>query len=84
MDKSPDPNPVVSDTPIAHSSQDIMPADGSVTTTGHQRRNSYRGKAVTVETHPLQKDSYLTISRSLRQLSFCVEVNGTECSVRQI
>nr|XP_023693958.1 neogenin-like isoform X4 [Paramormyrops kingsleyae] len=43
MDKSPDPNPAVSDTSITHSSQDVVPTDTSVTTSGHQRRNSYRG-----------------------------------------
>ncbi|XP_055010719.1 LOW QUALITY PROTEIN: neogenin 1a [Boleophthalmus pectinirostris] len=44
MDKSPEPNPVMTETPIPRSSQDITPAD-SVLESSHlqQRRNSYRG-----------------------------------------
>ncbi|XP_028812137.1 neogenin-like isoform X2 [Denticeps clupeoides] len=40
MDKSPEPNPVMTDTPIPRSAQDIIPADSSLLL---QRRNSYRG-----------------------------------------
>ncbi|XP_071390364.1 neogenin 1a isoform X1 [Centroberyx affinis] len=45
MDKSPEPNPVMTDTPIPRTSQDITPADGSLDSNPHlqQRRNSYRG-----------------------------------------
>ncbi|KAJ3593362.1 hypothetical protein NHX12_005697, partial [Muraenolepis orangiensis] len=47
MDKSPDPNPAMTDTPIPRSSQDITPADGGLEGVSHlqppqQRRNSYR------------------------------------------
>uniref|UniRef100_A0A8C8E238 Neogenin 1 n=1 Tax=Oryzias sinensis TaxID=183150 RepID=A0A8C8E238_9TELE len=45
MDKSPDPNPVMTETPIPRTSQDITPADSSLESNPHlqQRRNSYRG-----------------------------------------
>uniref|UniRef100_A0A3P9JUI5 Neogenin 1b n=1 Tax=Oryzias latipes TaxID=8090 RepID=A0A3P9JUI5_ORYLA len=45
MDKSPDPNPVMTETPIPRTSQDITPADSSIESNPHlqQRRNSYRG-----------------------------------------
>ncbi|CAL8352363.1 unnamed protein product [Merluccius merluccius] len=47
MDKSPDPNPAMTDTPIPRSSQDITPADSGLDSVSHlqqqQRRNSYRG-----------------------------------------
>ncbi|XP_072321911.1 neogenin 1a isoform X3 [Eucyclogobius newberryi] len=44
MDKSPEPNPVMTETPIPRSSQDITPADsGLVSSHLQQRRNSYRG-----------------------------------------
>ncbi|KAM4593870.1 neogenin 1a isoform 11-T11 [Odontesthes bonariensis] len=44
MDKSPEPNPVMTETPIPRSSQDITPADSSLESNPHlqQRRNSYR------------------------------------------
>ncbi|XP_059801851.1 neogenin-like isoform X2 [Hypanus sabinus] len=42
-DKSPDPNPVMTDTPIPRNSQDITPVDSSVDK-DHQRRNSYLGR----------------------------------------
>uniref|UniRef100_A0A671UJZ5 Neogenin 1b n=1 Tax=Sparus aurata TaxID=8175 RepID=A0A671UJZ5_SPAAU len=44
MDKSPDPNPVMTETPIPRTSQDITPADSSLDNNPHlqQRRNSYR------------------------------------------
>uniref|UniRef100_H2L818 Neogenin 1b n=1 Tax=Oryzias latipes TaxID=8090 RepID=H2L818_ORYLA len=44
-DKSPDPNPVMTETPIPRTSQDITPADSSLESNPHlqQRRNSYRG-----------------------------------------
>uniref|UniRef100_A0A8C8E2L3 Neogenin 1 n=1 Tax=Oryzias sinensis TaxID=183150 RepID=A0A8C8E2L3_9TELE len=44
MDKSPDPNPVMTETPIPRTSQDITPADSSLESNPHlqQRRNSYR------------------------------------------
>uniref|UniRef100_A0A3Q2CFF8 Neogenin 1a n=1 Tax=Cyprinodon variegatus TaxID=28743 RepID=A0A3Q2CFF8_CYPVA len=45
MDKSPDPNPVMTETPIPRTSQDITPADSGMESNPHlqQRRNSYRG-----------------------------------------
>ncbi|XP_041791026.1 neogenin 1a isoform X2 [Chelmon rostratus] len=45
MDKSPDPNPVMTETPIPRTSQDITPADSGLDSNPHlqQRRNSYRG-----------------------------------------
>ncbi|XP_034431609.1 neogenin 1a isoform X4 [Hippoglossus hippoglossus] len=45
MDKSPDPNPVMTETPIPRTSQDITPADSGLENNPHlqQRRNSYRG-----------------------------------------
>uniref|UniRef100_A0A674NPD6 Neogenin 1b n=1 Tax=Takifugu rubripes TaxID=31033 RepID=A0A674NPD6_TAKRU len=44
MDKSPDPNPVMTETPIPRTSQDITPADSGLDNNPHlqQRRNSYR------------------------------------------
>ncbi|TRY86402.1 hypothetical protein DNTS_025358, partial [Danionella cerebrum] len=42
IDKSPEPNPVMTDTPIPRSSQDISPAESSMDPM-LQRRNSYRG-----------------------------------------
>uniref|UniRef100_A0A674IVX5 Neogenin n=1 Tax=Terrapene triunguis TaxID=2587831 RepID=A0A674IVX5_9SAUR len=44
IDKSPDPNPIMTDTPIPRNSQDITPIDNSMDSNIHQRRNSYRGK----------------------------------------
>ncbi|XP_069758485.1 neogenin-like isoform X1 [Narcine bancroftii] len=43
IDKSPDPNPVMTDTPIPRNSQDITPVDNSLDK-DHQRRNSYLGR----------------------------------------
>ncbi|XP_047435891.1 neogenin 1a isoform X9 [Mugil cephalus] len=45
MDKSPETNPVMTETPIPRSSQDITPADSGLESNPHlqQRRNSYRG-----------------------------------------
>uniref|UniRef100_A0A3B3SLI3 Neogenin 1 n=1 Tax=Paramormyrops kingsleyae TaxID=1676925 RepID=A0A3B3SLI3_9TELE len=43
MDKSPEPNPVMTDTPIPRTSQDITPIDATMDNPIHQRRNSYRG-----------------------------------------
>ncbi|XP_064123363.1 neogenin isoform X7 [Loxodonta africana] len=43
IDKSPDPNPIMTDTPIPRNSQDITPVDNSMDSSIHQRRNSYRG-----------------------------------------
>ncbi|XP_051898421.1 neogenin 1a isoform X4 [Pristis pectinata] len=42
-DKSPDPNPVMTDTPIPRNSQDITPVESSMDK-DHQRRNSYLGR----------------------------------------
>ncbi|XP_032100655.1 neogenin isoform X10 [Sapajus apella] len=42
IDKSPDPNPIMTDTPIPRNSQDITPVDNSMDSNIHQRRNSYR------------------------------------------
>ncbi|XP_069910803.1 neogenin isoform X13 [Oryctolagus cuniculus] len=41
--KSPDPNPIMTDTPIPRHSQDTTPAGTSSDGSTHQRRNSYRG-----------------------------------------
>uniref|UniRef100_A0A8B9LNA3 Neogenin 1a n=1 Tax=Astyanax mexicanus TaxID=7994 RepID=A0A8B9LNA3_ASTMX len=46
IDKSPEPNPVMTDTPIPRTSQDITPVDGTMDPM-LQRRNSYRGEAFT-------------------------------------
>ncbi|XP_048887536.1 neogenin 1a isoform X3 [Brienomyrus brachyistius] len=43
MDKSPEPNPVMTDTPIPRTSQDITPIDATMDNPIHQRRSSYRG-----------------------------------------
>uniref|UniRef100_A0A8C7KVH6 Neogenin 1 n=1 Tax=Oncorhynchus kisutch TaxID=8019 RepID=A0A8C7KVH6_ONCKI len=43
IDKSPEPNPVMTDTPIPRTSQDINPVDPSLDNSLLQRRNSYRG-----------------------------------------
>uniref|UniRef100_A0A663MD51 Neogenin 1 n=1 Tax=Athene cunicularia TaxID=194338 RepID=A0A663MD51_ATHCN len=45
IDKSPDPNPIMTDTPIPRNSQDITPVDNSMDSNIHQRRNSYRGES---------------------------------------
>lgn len=45
MDKSPEPNPVMTDTPIPRTSQDITPIDATMDNPIHQRRNSYRGES---------------------------------------
>lgn len=44
IDKSSDPNPIMTDTPIPRNSQDITPVDNSMDSSIHQRRNSYRGE----------------------------------------
>ncbi|XP_072408881.1 neogenin-like isoform X6 [Chiloscyllium punctatum] len=43
IDKSPDPNPVMTDTPIPRNSQDITPVENAMDK-DHQRRNSYLGR----------------------------------------
>ncbi|XP_015199137.2 neogenin isoform X2 [Lepisosteus oculatus] len=43
IDKSPEPNPVMTDTPIPRTSQDITPVDSAADNTIHQRRSSCRG-----------------------------------------
>ncbi|XP_041715583.2 neogenin 1a isoform X3 [Coregonus clupeaformis] len=43
IDKSPEPNPVMTDTPIPRTSQDINTVDPSLDNSLLQRRNSYRG-----------------------------------------
>ncbi|XP_041643297.1 neogenin 1a isoform X9 [Cheilinus undulatus] len=52
MDKSPDPNPVMTETPIPRTSQDITPADSGLERDPHlqQRRNSYRA---VISAHPI-------------------------------
>ncbi|OBS63697.1 hypothetical protein A6R68_07764, partial [Neotoma lepida] len=50
IDKSPDPNPVMTDTPIPRNSQDITPVDNSMDSNIHQRRNSYRA---VISAHPI-------------------------------
>uniref|UniRef100_A0A3B5RAP4 Neogenin 1b n=1 Tax=Xiphophorus maculatus TaxID=8083 RepID=A0A3B5RAP4_XIPMA len=44
IDKSPEPNPIMTETPIPRTSQDITPADSGLESNPHlqQRRNSYR------------------------------------------
>uniref|UniRef100_A0A671QUP5 Neogenin-like n=1 Tax=Sinocyclocheilus anshuiensis TaxID=1608454 RepID=A0A671QUP5_9TELE len=49
IDKSPEPNPVMTDTPIPRTSQDITPVDGSMDPM-LQRRNSYRA---VISAHPI-------------------------------
>uniref|UniRef100_A0A673ND50 Neogenin 1a n=1 Tax=Sinocyclocheilus rhinocerous TaxID=307959 RepID=A0A673ND50_9TELE len=49
IDKSPEPNPVMTDTPIPRTSQDITPVDGSMDPM-LQRRNSYHGKNFDLKT----------------------------------
>ncbi|KAG7327264.1 hypothetical protein KOW79_008870 [Hemibagrus wyckioides] len=49
IDKSPEPNPVMTDTPIPRSSQDITPVDGTMDPI-LQRRNSYRA---VISAHPI-------------------------------
>lgn len=46
IDKSPEPNPIMTETPIPRTSQDITPADSGLESNPHlqQRRNSYRGQ----------------------------------------
>lgn len=58
MDKSPDPNPVMTETPIPRTSQDITPADSGLDSNPHlqQRRNSYRGQS-----RPREKTSNLML-----------------------
>uniref|UniRef100_A0A8D2JAX4 Neogenin n=1 Tax=Varanus komodoensis TaxID=61221 RepID=A0A8D2JAX4_VARKO len=46
IDKSPDPNPIMTDTPIPRNSQDITPVDNSMDSNIHQRRNSDRALLV--------------------------------------
>uniref|UniRef100_A0A8C1UFT9 Neogenin 1a n=1 Tax=Cyprinus carpio TaxID=7962 RepID=A0A8C1UFT9_CYPCA len=53
IDKSPETNPVMTDTPIPRTSQDITPVDGSMDPM-LQRRNSYRGKNFDLKTHEIQ------------------------------
>ncbi|XP_041074117.1 neogenin-like isoform X3 [Polyodon spathula] len=43
IDKSPESNPVMTETPIPHTSQDIPPVDTAMDSSILQRRNSYRG-----------------------------------------
>uniref|UniRef100_A0A674N0J1 Neogenin 1b n=1 Tax=Takifugu rubripes TaxID=31033 RepID=A0A674N0J1_TAKRU len=54
MDKSPDPNPVMTETPIPRTSQDITPADSGLDNNPHlqQRRNSYPGLTCPVSVRP--------------------------------
>ncbi|XP_036442958.1 neogenin 1a isoform X5 [Colossoma macropomum] len=49
IDKSPEPNPVMTDTPIPRTSQEITPVDGSMDPM-LQRRNSYRA---VISAHPI-------------------------------
>uniref|UniRef100_UPI00398F0AB8 neogenin-like isoform X4 n=1 Tax=Pristiophorus japonicus TaxID=55135 RepID=UPI00398F0AB8 len=49
IDKSPDPNPVMTDTPIPRNSQDITPVENSMDKE-HQRRNSY---LAVISAHPI-------------------------------
>eukprot|EP00062_Callorhinchus_milii_P002609 gi/632938936/ref/XP_007906972.1/ PREDICTED: neogenin isoform X2 [Callorhinchus milii] len=59
IDKSPDPNTVMTDTPIPRNSQDITPVDGSMEKEQHQRRNSYLA-------HDLDEGSTLSGRRGMR------------------
>ncbi|KAK3533036.1 hypothetical protein QTP70_006611 [Hemibagrus guttatus] len=56
IDKSPEPNPVMTDTPIPRSSQDITPVDATMDPI-LQRRNSYRA---VISAHPIHSlDNHL-------------------------
>uniref|UniRef100_A0A8C1UET6 Neogenin 1a n=1 Tax=Cyprinus carpio TaxID=7962 RepID=A0A8C1UET6_CYPCA len=65
IDKSPETNPVMTDTPIPRTSQDITPVDGSMDPM-LQRRNSYRGKNFDLKTHEIQTMSTLAGRRGMR------------------
>lgn len=67
IDKSPDPNPVMTDTPIPRNSQDITPVDNSMDSNIHQRRNSYRGA------------DFLQMLKSFSILSGCLKI-GDSCT----
>ncbi|EPY83211.1 neogenin isoform 1, partial [Camelus ferus] len=62
IDKSPDPNPIMTDTPIPRNSQDITPVDNSMDSNIHQRRNSYR--ALNHHIHSVKTASIGTLGRS--------------------
>lgn len=59
MDKSPDPNPVMTDTPIPRTSQDITPVDCTLDNPALQRRNSYRGEFTVPQQQLLVPKSYI-------------------------
>lgn len=65
IDKSPDPNPVMTDTPIPRNSQDITPVDNSMDSNIHQRRNSYRGA------------DFLQMLKSFSILSGCLKIGDS-------
>lgn len=61
IDKSPDPNPIMTDTPIPRNSQDITPVDNSLDSNIHQRRNSYRGERSTSTSTIIVKIKYILL-----------------------
>lgn len=69
IDKSPDPNPIMTDTPIPRNSQDITPVDNSMDSNIHQRRNSYRGEP-SASTLILSVKIYFTISGKISLFKF--------------
>ncbi|ELV11282.1 Neogenin, partial [Tupaia chinensis] len=65
IDKSPDPNPIMTDTPIPRNSQDITPVDNPLDGSAHQRRNSYRAVISAHPIHPLDNPHHHFHSSSL-------------------
>uniref|UniRef100_A0A8C0DWM2 Neogenin n=1 Tax=Balaenoptera musculus TaxID=9771 RepID=A0A8C0DWM2_BALMU len=62
IDKSPDPNPIMTDTPIPRNSQDITPVDNSMDSNIHQRRNSYRETPCPIAVWHESEDSMSTLA----------------------
>ncbi|XP_059393321.1 neogenin 1a isoform X10 [Carassius carassius] len=72
IDKSPEPNPVMTDTPIPRTSQDISPVDGSMDPM-LQRRNSYRESVrntPSVDMHPPSGQPSCTTDLSETDISY--------------
>ncbi|XP_026124319.1 neogenin 1a isoform X11 [Carassius auratus] len=72
IDKSPEPNPVMTDTPIPRTSQDISPVDGSMDPM-LQRRNSYRESVrntPSVDLHPPSGQPSCTTDLSETDISY--------------
>uniref|UniRef100_A0A8C8F4N8 Neogenin n=1 Tax=Oncorhynchus tshawytscha TaxID=74940 RepID=A0A8C8F4N8_ONCTS len=66
IDKSPEPNPVMTDTPIPRTSQDINPVDPSLDNSLLQRRNSYRGQIDVISHESEDSISALAGRRGMR------------------